>query len=392
MLPPDPELQLDKARMDLHSLRGADAALDELSERIQHEAASAAVASLQRDDAAHAHALAGQRIMVTGSAGYLGATLCRALAGLGAEAVGLDVVAGETVSVVANVADAEAVRGAMEGCDGVLHTAAMHAPHAAHHHESEFIATNITGTQNVLDVAGGAGADGIPVIHTSTTSLTISKRVKSSERAGEIVWLDATAQPPVAATDTDDPVDAPRNKYGRSKLEGERRCVAAAKAGLPCVIVRISRCFPEDVIPESVTADSAALSTPNLKANELLGRRVALVDIITGHLRALTRARTEPIKGKVVTLSAPFPFARVDTPTKTAAFADFLLQRRPGLADIYGSLGWSLPTDLGRVYDSSLAMELLQWQPLVDFDKLVEALQGSEDHVIGLEDAKLGRY
>eukprot|EP01043_Picozoa_sp_COSAG02_P104836 COSAG02_NODE_40839_length_401_cov_0.655629_1_plen_124_part_10 len=114
MLPPDPELQLDKACMDLHSLRGADPALDELSERIQHEAASAAVASLQRDDAAHAHALAGQRIMVTGSAGYLGATLCRALAGLGAEAVGLDVVAGETVSVVANVADAEAVRGAME--------------------------------------------------------------------------------------------------------------------------------------------------------------------------------------------------------------------------------------------------------------------------------------
>eukprot|EP01050_Picozoa_sp_SAG11_P002054 SAG11_NODE_99_length_16913_cov_41.552813_14_plen_269_part_00 len=268
----------------------------------------------------------------------------------------------------------------------------MHAPHAAHHHESEFIATNITGTQNILDAAGSARADGIAVIHTSTTSLTITKRVKSLERAGEIVWLDETAQPPVAASDTDDPVDAPRNKYGRTKLEGERRCVAAAKAGLPCVIVRISRCFPEDVIPESVTAEAAALSTANLKANELLGRRVALVDIITGHLRALTRARAKPVQGKVVTLSAPFPFARADTPTTTTAFADFLLQRRPGLSDLYASLGWSLPTDFGRVYDSSRAMELLEWQPLVDFEKLVEALQGSEDHVIGLEDARLGRY
>ncbi len=391
-LPPDPELRPDKARMDLHSLRGADPGLDEFSEHIQREAAIAAVASLQRDDAAHANTLAGQRIMVTGSAGYLGATLCRALAGLGAETVGIDLVAGETVTIVANVADAQAVRAAMEGCDGVLHTAAMHAPHAAHHHESEFIATNVTGTQNVLDVAGSAEGDGIPVVHTSTTSLTITKRVKSSERAGDIVWLDETAQPPVAASATDDPLDTPRNKYGRSKLEGERRCVAAAKAGLPCVIVRISRCFPEDVIPESVTAAAAALSTANLKANELLGRRSALVDIITGHLRALTRARAEAIKGKVMTLSAPFPFARADTPTRTAAFAEFLLAQRPGLSDLYDSLGWSLPTDLGRVYDCSLAVELLEWQPLVDFDKLVEILQGGENHVIGLEDAKLGRY
>ena len=345
--PHDPELKPDRGRLDLHSLRAADPELDDLSARIQLAAAAAAVASLQRDDATRAATLTGQRILVTGSAGYLGATLCLALGGLGAEAVGFDVVAGETVNVVADVADAEAVRAAVEGCDGVMHTAARHAPHAAHYHEAEFIATNVTGTQNILDAAAGAGAAGIPVVHTSTTSLTITKRVKSAEKAGQLVWLDETVQPPVVASESDDPLDAPRNKYGRSKLEGERRCAAAAKAGLPCVIVRISRCFPEDVIPDSVTVEAAALSTPNLKANELLGRRSALVDIITGQLRALTRASNASVRGRVLTLSAPFPFARADTPTESAAFLSFLLAQRPGLPDLYTKLGWVLPDDLG---------------------------------------------
>ena len=54
---------------------------------------------------------------------------------------------GGTVDVEADVADAAAVRSAAAGCDGVLHTAARHAPHAAHFHEREFVATNVTGTQ-----------------------------------------------------------------------------------------------------------------------------------------------------------------------------------------------------------------------------------------------------
>jgi nucleoside-diphosphate-sugar epimerase len=393
----DPELRLDRDRTDLHSLRAADPELDGLSARIQRTAAAAAAASLRRDDAARVATLAGQRILVTGSAGYVGAALCHALSELGAEAVGLDVVAGETVHIEANTADAEAVRAAVAGCSGVLHTAARHAPHATHHHESEFIATNVTGTQNILDAAAAeAGAGGIPVVQTSTTSLTITKRVKSAEKAGQLVWLDATAQPAVPATAADDPADAPRNKYGRTKLEAERRCVAAAEAGLPCVVVRISRCFPEDVLPDSVTEAAAALSSPNLKANELLGRRLALVDVLTGHLRALTRAREPSLKGRVLTLSAPFPFAREDTPTETAGFLSFLQAQRPELSDLYGKLGWSLPDDLGRVYDSSLAVELLEWRPAVTFDQLVAALAGGEagEEAGGMsaEDARAGCY
>jgi UDP-glucose 4-epimerase len=95
----------------------------------------------------------------------------------------------------------------------------------------------------------------------------------------------------------------------------------------------------------------------------------------------------------VLTLSAPFPFARADTPTESAAFLSFLLAQRPGLPDLYTKLGWVLPDDLGRVYDSSLAVELLEWRPHLTFDRLIAVLEGSEeDVVIDTDDIAVGRY
>ena len=389
----------DRPRTDLHSLRAADPRLDALSSRIQLAAASAAAASLQQDDAAAAAALRGQRILVTGSAGYIGAALCLALGRLGAEAVGLDVVAPgchRTVNIEADVADAEAVRAAVEGCHGVLHAAARHAPHAAHFHAEEFYATNVTGTQNVLDSATAAG--GIPVVFTSTTSLTITNNVKSAEAAGRLVWLDETAQPLVPESTDTDADDAPRNKYGRTKLEGERRCAAAAAAGLPCVILRVGRCFPEDALPESVTPSSAAVTAANLKANELLGRRVALVDVVTAHLLALGRAGSDhsSVRGRVFVLCAPFPFSRAETPVEAAAFLRFLRAERPEMAAIYEREKWRLPADVGRVYDSYLAVRVLGWRPQVTFDGLLASLAAATTAArapcMGPEDARAGRY
>ena len=63
-------------------------------------------------------------------------------------------------------------------------------------------------------------------------------------------------------------------------------------------------------------------------------------------------------------------------------------------------MGWTLPgaDGIGRVYDSSRAVEALGWRPRVTFDRLVAALAGGPaaaaagDAWIDPEDARAGRY
>jgi len=45
-------------------------------------------------------------------------------------------------------------------------------------------------------------------------------------------------------------------------------------------------------------------------------------------------------------------------------------------------------------YDSSLAVELLEWRPQFTFDRMVAALAGRPAEAAGIdpEDAKVGRY
>lgn len=372
----DPELRPDLPCTDLHYLRAADPALDKRCSEIQINAAAMAVERIQRDDVAYVEEFRKLRVLVTGSAGYIGAALCMALKGLGSKVVGMDIRAGATVDIEADVADPVAVQAAVAGCDAVLHTAALHAPHAAHHSERRFMRTNVIGTQNILDAVAATGAC---LVHTSTTSLTITKRVKSLEAAGSLVWIDEMAQSPVpsSAENSHGPLDAPRNKYGRTKLSAERCCVAAAvEKNLPVIVLRISRCFPEDVLPSSASMETAALSTPNLKANELLGRRVALVDVLDGHLRALSRCRDSTVRGMVLTLSAPWPWSRAETPTTATDVLKFVHRERPELSKLYSELGWSL-LPFGRVYDSSQAMKVLGWHPAVTFDTMLTVLLGA---------------
>ena len=110
--------------------------------------------------------------------------------------------------------------------------------------------------------------------------------------------------------------------------------------------------------------------------------------------------REPSVKGRVFVLCAPFPFSKADTPSESAAFLRFLRAERPALAVLYEKLGWTLPADVGRVYDSSLAVELLEWRPRVTFDRLMAALaaaaggpEGAAGAVgIDPDDAREGRY
>ena len=80
----------------------------------------------------------------------------------------------------------------------------------------------------------------------------------------------------------------PRNIYGVSKLAAEHLCRMVHDAhGLPIVVLRTSRFFPE----EDDMAHAIAQSDENTKANEFLFRRLTVEDAAEAHVVALaTRA------------------------------------------------------------------------------------------------------
>lgn len=124
-------------------------------------------------DGSQADRLRGARIAVTGAGGFIGLALCRRLASDGAQVVGIDrapaadaaVTAAGARFATADVTDAAAVAAALDGCDGVVHTAALVAEHGA---MADFVRVNVGGTRIVLDAARAAGIT--RVVHLSSVA------------------------------------------------------------------------------------------------------------------------------------------------------------------------------------------------------------------------------
>ncbi len=84
----------------------------------------------------------------------------------------------------------------------------------------------------------------------------------------------------------------PKNIYGVTKTAAEALCeLFYRNHGLPCLILRTSRFFPE-VDDRKETRE--AYQDGNIKANELLYRRVDLEDVVSAHLLALEKAARSP--------------------------------------------------------------------------------------------------
>lgn len=117
--------------------------------------------------------LAGRRIAVTGAGGFIGHATCARLAAEGATIVGVDldprarerVAAAGAAFRVADVTDRAALTAALEGCDGVIHTAALVSDQGA---MADFVRVNVGGTRAVLDAAGAVGA--ARVVHVSSVA------------------------------------------------------------------------------------------------------------------------------------------------------------------------------------------------------------------------------
>ncbi|HEY1164373.1 MAG TPA: NAD(P)-dependent oxidoreductase [Chitinophaga sp.] len=299
------------------------------------------------------------KILVTGSAGHLGEALVRTLQGLRYNVAGLDIQASDFTTHVGSIADRSFVKECMNGITTVLHTATLHKPHVATHSLQEFIDTNITGTLNLLQEAVAAGVKSF--VFTSTTS----------------VFGDALVPPAgaPAAWITEEVVPVPKNIYGVTKAAAEDLCALFYRNyGLPCIVLRTSRFFPEE---DDHKGMRDAYADANLKANEFLFRRVEVEDAVSAHLLAAERAQSIGFGVYIISATTPFtPADLADLRKDPAAVVQRLL---PTYTAVYEQRGWRMHKDIDRVYVNDRARKDLGWQPRYDFAYIIERLQAGED-------------
>jgi UDP-glucose 4-epimerase len=296
---------------------------------------------------------------VTGSAGHLGEALVRVLTAEGHDVVGLDLLASPHTGVVGSIVDRACVRRCVAGVDGVVHAATLHKPHVGSHHRRDFVDTNITGTLNLLEEAVAAGVGRF--VFTSTTS-TFGRALTPAAGA-PASWI------------TEDVAPVPRNVYGATKTAAEDLCELVWRDhGLPCVILRTSRFFPEGDDRDEVRERYPDL---NLKVNELLYRRVDIEDAVSAHLLALDRA-PEIGFGRYI-LSATTPFAREDAAELRTDAPAVVRRLFSDYEATYRELGWTMFESLDRVYVNARARRELGWSPRYDFRHALDRLAAGDD-------------
>ncbi|RME28504.1 MAG: NAD-dependent epimerase/dehydratase family protein [Deltaproteobacteria bacterium] len=159
------------------------------------------------------------RILITGSEGLVGTALRRLLEARGLHVVGLDLLARNAEE--GDVRDAERVRTAVAGCDGIVHLAAVSRVVWAERDPETCWSTNVGGLHNVVDAAMDRACPPWLVF------------ASSREVYGQPESLPVTEDAPLR----------PVNVYGRSKVEGERIVGVARRNGLRAAIVRLSNVY-----------------------------------------------------------------------------------------------------------------------------------------------------
>jgi UDP-glucose 4-epimerase len=300
------------------------------------------------------------RVLVTGSSGHLGEALVRVLREEGAEVVGVDVLPSPWTDLVGSVVDRAIVRRCVAGADAIVHAATLHKPHVGSHGRQEFVDTNVTATLNLLEEAVAAGVERF--VFTSTTSAF--GRALAPPPGAPAAWIDEGVAP------------VPRNIYGVTKCAAEDLCELVHRDhGLPCLILRTSRFFPEGDDRDEVRA---AYEDANVKVNELLYRRIDLADLVDAVRCALDRA-PEIGFGRYI-VSATTPFARADLAALRADAPAVVRRLFPERFDaVYEARGWRMFPSIERVYVNAAARRDLGWSPRYDFGAALAALAAGEE-------------
>lgn len=161
------------------------------------------------------------KVLVTGGTGFVGAWTAKAAQQAGhqvrflvrnpdrlttsAEKIGVDI----SDHAVGDIADAAATAAALDGCDAVIHCAAMVSTDPSR--ADEMLHTNLEGARNVLGEAARAGID--PIVHVSSFT--------------------ALFRPDLDVLHADLPVVGGSDGYGRSKAAVEAYARGLQDGGAP---------------------------------------------------------------------------------------------------------------------------------------------------------------
>lgn len=294
------------------------------------------------------------KYLVTGSSGHLGEALVRVLRNQNADVVSVDIKPGAFTQKLGSIADSEFVEHCMQGVDVVLHAATLHKPHVATHSRSDFIATNVMGTLNLLEAAKAESVSAF--VFTSTTS-AFGDALKPQPQE-QAVWITEDVQP------------RSKNIYGASKLAAEDLCwLAYRKDKLPCLILRTSRFFPED---QDCKLTRSTYSRENAQLNEFLHRRVDIEDVVSAHLLAARKAPEIGFGRYIISATTPFSQEdlgelRINMPAVVRKYVDF--------DEIFQQFGWSMYPSIDRVYVNERARAELGWEPVHSFKNVLKRIQ-----------------
>lgn len=218
------------------------------------------------------------RALVTGGCGFLGSHVVAALVAGGAQVRAFDLrpprraIPDSVEIVLGDVLDRDAVRRAVDGCDAVFHLAAVYS--YSRIDAATMAAVNVVGTRTVLDAA--LRGPRRRIVHTSSCATCGPVRDR-----------------PATERDLPSPADL-RVPYRRTKFDGERLALAAARRGAELVVVNPTvPVGAGDLRPTptgKMVADVASGRARGYLAHSALNV-VAAEDVAAGHLLAFQRGR-----------------------------------------------------------------------------------------------------
>jgi len=315
---------------------------------------------------------AGRSVLVTGAAGFIGSHLAEALVRAGAsvrafvrynsrgdngwlEACEPEVLR-ELEIFRGDLANPEAVVGAIAGREVVLHLGALIPIPYSYRHPREFVTANVTGTLNVLEAARREEIGRI--VHTST-----------SEVYGTAITVPIDEEHPLH----------PQSPYAATKVGADQLALSYQRSfGTPVVIARPFNTFgprqsARAVIPTIVT-QALSREVIELGATDPTRDFLYVGDTIAGILRC---AAADGVEGEVINLGTGIEISIGEVAERVLR----LLEREVPVALDENRLRPPDSEVERLVADTEKAKALLGWRPEVELDeglrRTIEWLTGS---------------